>query len=192
MEWAPYVSGAQGVRKQAHVLPSRKSHILFGQIPADEQTGLKTNHVFIKMEDNGLTTPEGFFNHSLSYVDAVNRRIMAKVNAGKGTAKAPSTVNRRERVDQDIVLAYKKVLNIYIPLVPKNGVSQSMKDAPKIGLRTMVENVEKLGNKYPQHFRKVNASVTKFYELLVEKNYDHLDTRTGDEVVFSSAELSNL
>ncbi|GEM_PF-6602732 len=169
--WRPY-SPSNPEFVQQNILPARKGTILFIPMAADPAIGLETQHIFIKTEDNGMRTWSGYLHHAW---DLVAGRIQKLLQI-----KQEETA-RKERIDDGLVRAYRQVL----ARVPQGRATKLAKDAPKLGVRVMVAEANRLKGLDPA----LDASIRGFTDTVAARNYDHLAVRTGDEVVFSENDL---
>ncbi len=139
------------------LLPANKSHLLFGQV-ASKNKELS----FIKMEVYGLCARDAsVIKHGLEFL---------KGNKGK---KGPS---RREAVPKEVKNMVEQMLN-EMPKENRAAVSQ------EIGKPAIIKNIYSVAKKLAT-IKGVPGS-KKAQELVtyLEKNFDHLDIRRGNEVI---------
>ena len=175
--WSPY-SVTNPDYSQQNILPARKGTILFIEMPGDSRIGLDTNQVFIKMEDHGLKTWYGYGNHAYDFVSGTLLKLGA----------SPSYLTRKERIDPEIVKAYKNVI-AHFPseLKTKNIHITVNKQAASMGVRVMFSEVNRLRLLDSKNL-EFKQSMYLFFKAIARKNYDNINMRTGDEVIFAEKE----
>jgi hypothetical protein len=197
-EWTPY-GGDPAHFRQQNILPAQKGTILFVPLPADRprstnpageadrpgganavaataedrRLGLRTAHVFIKMEDNGLQTWSGYLNHALDFVSGEARKLVSWGGGG---------VERKERVAEDLTDLYDRMMaSLHVP-----ANVERVAHARELGLRTMKTQAEIVQRTVPDG-TTAQVLASRFLDRL--GGLDHQDVRSGYEVVFSEAEL---
>jgi hypothetical protein len=169
--WRPYAASNPAFVQQ-NILPARKGTILFIPMAADPSIGLHTQHIFIKTEDHGMRTWSGYLHHGW---DLVAGRV------GKLLGLQTEEVARKERIDDHLAAAWAEVQ----VRVPRNEATRLSRNAHKIGVRVMVAEARRLQGKDPE----LDLAIHNFQGLVASRNYDFLDVRTGDEVIFSEIDL---
>jgi len=190
LDWKPYCpsSWITGMWfKELPILPTQKAHLLFGRMASGENTYLKTDHVFIKFEDHGLGTATGLFGHTLDYLQmtkGLNLRMISQPNWGRFV--------RVERVDSGIIYLFEQVLSEYYSSHPKEFEDAAMK-AHEYGIRYMITEINRIIKLHPHEMPvSLRIPITRFNEGLERRKLDHLDARTGNEVIFSADEIVSL
>lgn len=171
-DWKPY-SCLNPAFVQQNILPARKGTILFVPMPAGRDMHLATNQIFIKMEDHGIRTWYGYANHAWDFITGTC------LGLGGGSGEA-----RKERVDPHLARRYKAMIG----RVPAAWFTADTPIAHELGVRAMMHEADRLGRAFlaDQGFRQAHAEFTAAVDA---KGYDHLAMRTGDEVIFTQAEL---
>jgi hypothetical protein len=191
LDWVPYDGDhslfymrAQNYR-EARVLPVQKTHILFCRLPAGVVTQLPTDHVFIKIEDHGLRTLSGFLGHAVDYTLPQIFSFLSYTLRRPITHEYPASSRRYKGFVHSEVVP-RSLANAFIDFklsAVASGVDlphTELLTASGVGLRMMVPLVQSA-----QHL----PEAIKFIELLERKNFDHLDRRSGAEVIFTKEEL---
>lgn len=168
--WNPFTDQHPAFQ-QLNILPARKGTLLVIPMPADARIGLETRHVFIKMEDHGLRTWNGWFNHAL---DFLTRTLLGWEEVG---------VSRKERVHPRFTRAYAAMA----AALPQGQRDRLNPDAPELGLRVMRAQAEAVAGMPAGAEARCRA--LDFLRLVDGENLDHLNVRTGHEVVLSESEL---
>ena len=158
------------------VLPANKSHILFGQLPAGACTQLSTPHVFIKPEDSGLGDIKSYLKHARDYL--ASRNVIARPLYGN--------YFRLERMDQSWLDQFESLLRSDDQLV-ESQIKAHLKKARQWGLRYLLNQAFQMYESSPTLANRNLA--WDFIEYLTRKNLDHLESRTGKEVIFIWSDL---
>jgi len=159
------------------LLPARKRTLLFIPMLPGPGTGLERRHLFLKLEDHGLEGLGAFIRHGFDYLHTT---VM-------GFGSTPPERARKERVDPALARAYRRLLD-HISAPGRAHLTPASYGAAELGVRAMVAEWQRLKpviQEDPALFDLGRA----FAGALAHKRYDHLDVRTGDEVIFSRAEL---
>ncbi|BDU73252.1 hypothetical protein [Mesoterricola silvestris] len=171
-DWTPY-SSLNPTFVQQNILPARKGTVLFIPMAAGTKVGLETNQLFIKMEDHGIQTWYGFANHAWDFVTGTCLGM-----------NDPHETARKERIDKQLVKRYQAMIST----APNAQFTADTSIAQELGVRAMVREANRLNGALGANpgFRRAHADFTA---ALDAKGYDHLAMRTGDEVIFTQAEL---
>lgn len=158
------------------VLPANKSHILFGQLPAGTCTHFSNHHVFIKLEDSGLGDFRSYLRHARDYL--ASRNFISRPIHGN--------YFQIERFDQSWLERFESLLRSNDQLREAH-IKAHLKKARQWGLRYILKQAF-------QMYESSSVVATRelawdFIEYLTRKNFDHLDSRTGKEVIFLWSDL---
>jgi hypothetical protein len=173
-DWTPY-SSSNPAYVQQNILPAKKGTILFIPMQAGQNVGLTTNQLFIKMEDHGLKTWYGYAHHAWDFV----------TGTCLGIGVDPNEAARKERVDKNIAKRYQELVNT-VPVALRTANTSNAKD---LGVRVMVAEVSRL-SPLAQDALGFQQALAVFNAAVDAKNYDNTAMRTGDEVIFTQAELN--
>ena len=172
-DWAPY-STLNPAYVQQNILPARKGTILFIPMQAGANVGLANNQIFIKMEDHGMKTWHGWAHHAWDFV----------TGTCLGLGVDPNEAARKERVDKHIASLYQSMLKT----LPNAQVTAHTTHAKDLGVRVMVAEAGRLRT-VAQGNPGFTGALAAFEAAVAAKNYDNLGMRTGDEVIFTQAQL---
>jgi hypothetical protein len=172
-DWTPY-STLNPSYVQQNILPAKKGTILFIPMQAGQNVGLTTNQIFIKMEDHGMKTWSGWAHHAWDFV----------TGTCLGLGVDPNEAARKERVDKNIASLYLKV----VKTLTNAQVTAHTTNAKELGVRVMVAEANRLST-VAQDNPGFTQALAAFTAAVDAKNYDNLGMRTGDEVIFTQAEL---
>jgi len=172
-DWAPY-SSLNPAYVQQNILPARKGTILFIPMRAGQNVGLTTNQVFIKMEDHGVKTWYGYAHHAWDFI----------TGTCLGLGVDPNEAARKERVDKNIASLFQKM----VKALPNAQVTADTGNAKDLGVRVMVAEANRLSTA-AQGNPGFAGAFAAFSAAVAAKNYDNIGMRTGDEVIFTQAEL---
>lgn len=146
------------------LLPGQKKHILFGIV--DESKYL----IFFKPEDYGLYYTEGLIGHAKGYFESKLRQL------GLTEKSNEDRFSRRERIPKQFIADFKAIVKNDVSL-PKNIKEDLIKRADQEGIKIL----------YTQ-----NLAQRPEYKAFVDKyskEYDHLDLRTGREIILTVPDL---
>lgn len=169
--WTPHSEERPNFAQQ-NILPARKGTVLFIPMAADPRIGLAARHVFIKMEDHGLRTWHGYLNHAWDFVTGT----LLKLNAGGEGA-------RKERIDPEFTGAYRRMVDA----LQDGHRARLHPHAAELGLRVM--RAQAAAVLAMPAGERAHLEAGAFLALVEARGLDHLDVRTGSEVVFSENEL---
>ena len=162
---------------QARVLPTRKAHMLFSQIKATQETMLNSDHIFIKLESNGLKTPGGFINHA---IDLYYSRYPVQNNSRR-------LLSQVERVSPNLIQVFMDAMEEHKPMSEKERET-FFYFSKEIGIRFMLEKIEAIRNQSTYFSKKIEL----FYSFIKTRGYDHLASRMGNEVIFTVNEIEKM
>lgn len=159
------------------LLPARKRTLLFIPMLPGAGTELGRRHLFLKLEDHGLEGLGAFIRHGFDYLHTT---VM-------GFGATPAERARKERVDPALARAYRRLLD-HIPASGRAHLTPASYAAADLGVRAMVAEWARLKPVIQQDPALFDLG-RDFAGALANKRYDHLDVRTGDEVIFSRGDL---
>lgn len=188
--------------KLDQLLPHGMQTLLYGKLPKDEAQ-LPEQRLFMKIEEHGcfLSKPKGgrdadgpgraynrydlgaFLGHVGTTIPSLLRKLSGK-GEGEGTFKerlSPELKNGYQSLMQNMHEEVKGILNFGKPLSTSGGV------------RVMLDNINTvLGNEYLKVSPEQRMQLAQFKAEYLSGHHgvDHPESRFGDEVVFSTRELS--
>ena len=169
--WTPHSDDHPNFVQQ-NILPAQKGTILFIPMAADSRIGLEVRHVFIKMEDHGLRTWHGYANHAWDFITGT----LLKLKGGQEVA-------RKERIDPRFTQAYQAMLE----KLEDQHRSTLDPHAADLGLRVM--RAQAVAVKGLPAGQEAHRRADAFIERVDASGLDHLNVRTGGEVVLPESEL---
>ena len=158
------------------VLPANKTHILFGQLPAGECTQLSSHYVFIKPEDSGLGDLRSYLRHARDYL------------ASRNVISGPFHGNyyQIERVDPNWLDRFEALIRSDDQWT-ESQIKNHIKNAQQWGIRYMLNQASQIQESSRSPITQELAQ--EWIEALSRRNLDHLESRTGKEVIFSWSDL---
>jgi hypothetical protein len=173
---------------EIYILPARKSHVLFGELPQNPDILIAQRRLFLKPEDYGLRTFYGKTMHLVEFMRSQHRQRIL------GRANEEGEIACRERVDCEMIAIYQRFLQSVKELEIGINLSQSMVEAPKLGVRGMYEHTKRILDKIAESRGEAQIETEEskqiaeeFANFLADKGYSRAEVgyREGDEVILN-------